>query len=245
MARKKNISVDLGDLPAGRLGEMAAAGEEILECYRVLEKAGSNLVAEVLRHQGTFYEWNHYPPGDAVDWETHSQYYFHAHPQDQRGGEHGHFHCFMRYDGIAADAKPAPLSSPQADNKDRIGTHLMAISMDKAGFPVGLFTTNRWVTDETWYGAGDVIAMLDDFLIDHTHPSWATNRWVSAMFLLFRAEMEAMLQARDAAVAAFAADKPGEDIFEDRGLEITSNCAISVKEKIAAVHRALKHRDAK
>ena len=244
MARTKNKPADLGDLPAGRLGEMAAAGDEILECYRVLEKAGSNLVAEVLRHQGTFYEWNHYPPGDAVDWETHSQYYFHAHPQDQRGGEHGHFHCFMRYDGIAASVKPVPLDSPQADNEDRIGAHLIAISMDKAGFPVGLFTTNRWVTDETWYGAADVIAMLDDFLIDHTHPSWATNRWLSAMFLLFRAEMEAMLQARDAAVAARAADRPGEDIFEDRELEITSNCAISVKEKIAAVHRALKQNPA-
>ena len=202
------------------------------------------LVGELLKNQGTFYEWNHYPPGDAVDWETHSQYYFHAHPQDQRGGEHGHFHCFMRYDGMAGGVKSQPLEIPQADSEDRIGAHLVAISMDKAGFPVGLFTTNRWVTDETWYGAADVVAMLDDFLIDHTHPSWATNRWLSAMFRLFRGEIEAVVRARDVAVAARAADKPGEDVFEDRDLEITSHRAISVNSQIAAVHRMLKQESA-
>ncbi|MCH8863690.1 MAG: hypothetical protein IID51_14475 [Proteobacteria bacterium] len=244
MARTKQKSDDPGNLPLKRLQQMAAAGEEILEIYRVLEKAGSNVVAEVLRHQGTFYQWNHYPPGDSVDWETHSQYYFHAHPQDQRGGEHGHFHCFMRYDGIAAGARPTKLETPQADNEDRIGCHLVAISMDKAGFPVGLFTTNRWVTDETWYGAPDVIAMLDNFLIDHTHPSWATNRWLSAMFRLFGADMKALVEDRDATVAARVKDQPDGDVFEDRGLEITSHRAISVKGKIAAVHHALKEKRA-
>lgn len=244
MAKSGNKASDLGKLSVERLQQMAAAGEDILECYRVLEKAGSNVVAEVLRHQGTFYQWNHYPPGDSVDWQTHSQYYFHAHPQDQRGGEHGHFHCFMRYDGIGGGIESAPLDFPQADNDDRIGTHLIAVSMDKAGFPVGLFTTNRWVTDETWYGAGDVIAMLDGFLIDHTHPSWATNRWISAMFRLFSPDITALIHARDAAVTAGLAKKPGEDIFEDRGLEITSQRPISVTKQIAAVHRALKRKKA-
>ena len=244
MARAKQKSTDPGGLQLEQLQQMAAAGEEILEIYRVLEKAGSNVVAEVLRHQGTFYQWNHYPPGDSVDWETHSQYYFHAHPQDQRGGEHGHFHCFMRYDGIAAGARPVALETPQADNEDRIGCHLVAISMDKAGFPVGLFTTNRWVTDETWYGAADVGEMLNDFLIDHTHPSWATNRWLSAMFRLFSADISALAEDRDAAVAARMSENPGSDVYEDRGLEITSHRAISVTEKITAVHRALKEKRA-
>lgn len=244
MANSAIKSSDLDALSVERLQQMAAAGEDILECYRVLEKAGSNPVAEVLRHQGTFYEWNHYPSGDAVDWETHSQYYFHAHPQDQRGGEHGHFHCFMRYDGMGGSIIPAPLDFPQADNDDRIGTHLLAISMDKAGFPVGLFTTNRWVTDETWYEAGDVIAMLDEFLIDHTHPSWATNRWISAMFRLFDPDIRALIQARDVAVTNGLTKAPGEDIFEDRRLEITSHRLISVTKQIAAVHRALKRKKA-
>ena len=45
-------------------------------------------------------------------------------------------------------------------------SHLVAISMDKWGLPIGLFTTNRWVTAENWYEAADVVAMLDCFDID-------------------------------------------------------------------------------
>ena len=57
--------VNLRELPVGELETMAAAGEQILECYRVLEKSSSNVVAEVLRGQGTLIEraameaWRH------------------------------------------------------------------------------------------------------------------------------------------------------------------------------------------
>ena len=67
--------IDVGKLPRKRLQEMAAAGERILECYRVLRKSEANVVGEVLRGQGEFYEWDHYPEGDVYDFETHSQYY--------------------------------------------------------------------------------------------------------------------------------------------------------------------------
>ena len=77
-------------LPRESLEPMLAAGDEILECYRVLAKTGDNIVGELLRHQGTFYEWNHYPKGDIFDHATHSQYFYHAHVKGQRKGEHGH-----------------------------------------------------------------------------------------------------------------------------------------------------------
>ena len=41
----------------------------------------------------------------------------------------------------------------QEENKNRIGAHVVAISMDKKGYASKMFTTNRWVTDETWYDA--------------------------------------------------------------------------------------------
>ncbi len=83
-------------LPRESLEPMLAAGEEIQECYRVLAKTGDNIVGELLRHQGTFYEWNHYPKGDIFDHATHSQYFYHAHVKGQRKGEYGHFHTFLR-----------------------------------------------------------------------------------------------------------------------------------------------------
>ncbi|MCH7600783.1 MAG: hypothetical protein IH973_13595, partial [Myxococcales bacterium] len=35
-------------------------------------------------------EWDHYPKGDIYDHGSHSQYFYHAHPTELRGGEHGH-----------------------------------------------------------------------------------------------------------------------------------------------------------
>ena len=87
------------------LEAMLAAGEDILECYRVLKKAGLNIVGECLKDQGTFYEFDHYPKGDVYDNETHSQYYYHSHRTE--AGEHGHFHTFLRKKGMPANIQCA------------------------------------------------------------------------------------------------------------------------------------------
>ena len=141
---------DLTAHPRDRLEQMAEAGLQVLECYRVLAKSDANVVGEVLHGQDTFYEWDHYPKGDVYDWETHAQYYYHAHPAEERSGEHGHFHCFLRPKGMPPGVKPAALPDTVApgDPNDAL-CHLVAISMDRAGFPIRLFTTNRWVTGET------------------------------------------------------------------------------------------------
>jgi hypothetical protein len=114
-------------------------------------------------------------------------------------------------------------------------SHLICISMDAWGFPIGLFTTNRWVTDEAWYSAEDVMRLLEQFDIDHAAPSWPVNQWISAMFVLFRPQMRALLQERDATIATWAAEHPNADVFEDRDLEIASTIRISVPDQIAAV----------
>src|SRR3546814_8384282 len=118
-----------------------------------------NLVGELLKNNGTFYEWDHYPPGDVYDHETHGQYYYHAHAADQRfDGEHGHFHTFVRPKGMPPGVRPAPLPgfAAPADPNDAL-SHLVAIAMTPGGLPFRLFTVNRWVTGEVWYRAEDVI----------------------------------------------------------------------------------------
>ena len=229
---------DLSGLPRRRLEAMAAAGEEILECTRVLHKAGANVVGEILKGQGKFYEWNHYPEGDVHDSETHSQYYYHAHRGE--AGEHGHFHTFLRQPGMPPGVKPAPYDGDEAwpQGKDAL-SHLVAISMDAHGAPTELFTTNRWVTGEAWYSARDVCAMLDRFLVDHAYPSWPTNRWLSAMVRLYHPQIVGLIEARDEAVAKWRDAHPERDVYEDRELEITSALEIAVEERIEAVRRAL------
>ena len=215
---------------------MLAAGREIGECYRVLGKCGLNIVGEVLKGQPPFVEFDHYPADDVFDEETASQYYYHAH----RGGEHGHFHTFLR--ARAMPAGVAPLAYPQATEPWPTGTdahsHLVAISMDAYGFPIGLFATNRWVTGETWYPAAHVIRMLDRFRIDHAFPSWPVNRWISAMLVLFRPHIEVLLRHRDAMIAAWQRGDPQRDVFEVRALETTGDLPISVDDWIAELRSA-------
>jgi hypothetical protein len=233
--------IDLSGIAPERLEEMAEAGQEVLNVHRVLAKTGDNIVGELLRGQGTFYEWDHYPKGDVYDQETHSQYYYHAHPADQRfEGEHGHFHTFLRPKGMPEGVAPAqvPGYTPPKDPNDAL-SHIIAISMDKHGLPFRLFTVNRWVTGEVWYGADDVIRMLDHFEIDHTRPSWPVNRWISAMAVLFRPQIEELVRKRDVTVDEWRDKHPDRDVYEDRGLEVTSFVDISIDTQVQAVMNAL------
>lgn len=198
-----------------------AAVSDIRECYRVLERGGLNIVGEVLRGQGPFYELDHYPKDDVFDAATASQYYYHAHRTDH--AEHGHFHLFLRDAALPEGA--VPVLGPTG--KDRVA-HLVAISMDAWGFPTDLFAVNRWVTDESWLPASQVITALDRFNMDHAYPSWPVNRWLTAMVRCFRPQIEALLQHRDQVVAEHGGASQAQ-VLEDRSLEITGSLPVDLE----------------
>ncbi len=211
---------------------MKNAGKQIKEAYRLLDKAGINIVSEVLKGQGTFYEMEHYPQDDVYDSDSHSQYYYHNH----RGldNEHGHFHTFLRAKAIPEHIKPSDdfkRSESWPLEEDAI-THFISISMNAEGFPIGLFATNRWVTDQTWYSAENTIALLDRFEIDHAHPNLVVNQWLTAMLKLFKFHIAELLIHRDHVIADWAMNKPTIDALEDRKLEVTGYYPISVDEWI-------------
>ncbi len=228
--------VSLKKLSREQLQTMANAGMQVLECYRVLQKSNSNVVAEVLRGQGEFYELDHYPKGDVYDSETHSQFYYHSH----REREHGHFHTFLREKGMPKDCRPVKQSEVNfmKERDDKL-SHLIAISMNRAGFPIGLFTTNRWITADNWYKADDVIKMLDRFEMDLASPSWPVNIWLTAMLRLFRPQIMELVRERDATVEDWQKKHPENDAFEDRGCDITSARKISVAAQIKRVNQTL------
>ncbi len=235
-----DIEVDFAKLPRERLETMVAAGQDVIECHRVLAKTGDNIVGELIKGDETFYEWDHYPKGDVYDHETHSQFYYHAHPQELRGGEHGHFHTFVRPFGMPAGIVPAPLPGlePPEDENDAL-CHVIGISMDPPGLPIRLFTTNRWVTGEVWYAGDDVRAIVETFAIDLAQPSWPVNRWVTSMVRLFQPQIAGLVAARDRRVAGWAATHPGEDAYEDRNLEVVSAIDISIDDQVAAAIDAI------
>lgn len=213
---------DLAEIPTGQRASCLAACDEILECYRVLNKGGLNVVGEVLREQGPFYEFDHYPKHDVYDRDYHAQYYYHAHRD--RAGEHGHFHLFVRSGAMPEEQQPE--LGPEGDQRV---AHLVAIAMDAWGFPIELFAVNRWVTDESWFPAGDVIALLDHFVIDHAAPSWPVNRWITAMVRCYRPQIEALLRHRDRVVEEYRKSRALTTVLEDRRLEVTGSVVIDVE----------------
>ncbi len=189
--------------PAGEVSVMAAAADEALACQRELKRAGRNIVGEILKGQGAFVQMDHYPQGDVYDSASGSQFYYHAHRRE----EHGHFHLFHR---PPEDNRPGEVETP---------SHLVAISMDRWGAPIGLFTTNRWVTGERWRCAEEVISLASDFRIDHDRPSWRVNRWITAMVKCCRPQIDTLLRHRDREMARLLAHE-GDAIYEDRRIEV-------------------------
>jgi hypothetical protein len=136
-------------------------------------------------------------------------------------------------DVVAPPPQAAPLKHGERDEV----SHLIAIAIDVRGEPVRLFTTNRWVTGETWYRAEDVIQMLDHFVIAETEPSAVLNRWIGGMIQLFRPQIAALLQARDETVMAWRRRRRTH-VFEDPRLEIASSLDIQLDTQLALVDGA-------
>ncbi|WP_404378530.1 DUF6969 family protein [Caenispirillum salinarum] len=216
--------------------DLADAAAEVVDCMRVLGKSGSNIVLEALGGHD-FVELEHYPPGDVRDPQTHSQFYFHAHPASPtREADFGHFHTFLRPGALPADAALADLPGNPVDrDPTAVTAHLVAISMDRYGRPTALFTTNRWVTDETVYPADVLIPALPAFEMDVAHPSWPLNRWITAMMTLYRSEIAALLRQRDEALARHGSGDAGADVLNDRALEVTSRQPIDLEAKLVEV----------
>ena len=225
---------------------MASAAAVIDDCRRELAARNRNIVSEVLADNAAS-EWQHYPDGEVYDSQSHAQYFYHSHPVSGRSArEHGHFHTFLRAEGMPVGAAPlilpeiavadAPALPPQAPprkhGKREEVSHLVAIAVDRRGEPIRLFTTNRWVTGETWYRADDVIRMLDRFVITEAQPSETLNRWVVAILRLFRPQIAALLRMRDETVMAWRRRRRTH-VFEDPGLEITSSLDIEMEAQLA------------
>ena len=209
---------------------MAISAVRIVDSIRDLHAGGSNLVIEAIGEGGDFTEWEHYPADDVRDPRSQAQYYFHAHPREERAEpDYGHFHTFIWPMKVPVGIRPAGAKDRAAPGgAGNPLSHLIAISMTPGGLPERLFTTNRWVTGETWCKAPDVIAMLDRFRIDLDEPSPLLNLWLTEMLVLFRPEIEALLIERDRAIDAWQARHPDADVHEDRRLEITSSLDVSL-----------------
>lgn len=224
--------IDLASLPHGQVMDLVQAGRDFIRAQDGLMRAGRTVIDEWLGTRGRrLVPYSHYPAGDVYDYASHSQYYFHSH----RGGELGHIHAFLRPRGMPLGVHPADPSDWRGPDDNDALSHLVAISVDTDGRPVQLFTTNRWVTAETWYRADDVKKMLPCFGVAHDRPSSFANLWVTALVRLFIPQIERLLDARDRLIDRHHHRVPGIPVYEDREIEVTSIIDISVRDHIEKI----------
>ena len=239
------------------VGRVALAAAVIRDCRRLLAAGGSTIVREIAGKSGKAADWRHYPDGDFYDPSSHAQYFYHRHAGadsavGEGAAEHGHFHLFLRAEGMPRGVTPLLLpeaaianlpTPPQAAPSKRGArdevSHLVAIAIDRGGEAVRLFTTNRWVTGETWYRAEDVIRMLDRFLLDAAEPAGVVNRWLAAIVRLYQPEIAMLLRKRDEAVMDPRRRRRRVDVFEDPKLEITSSLSIDLDARLATADRLI------
>lgn len=196
--------------------ERAEAAAALVAALGEMESAEQNIVTALLDGRD-FVAETHYPADDALDPHTRAQYYFHAH---RGAAESGHIHCFLRGD----DASSL--------------THVLAIALDHFGRPAQFFTTNLWVTADHWLPAEALIPQLPR-LAWHGAPGPApVNQALTALCVLYRREIAALLRRRDKRLARHAAASQA-DALADETLEILSRARINLPGTLARLRQSL------
>jgi hypothetical protein len=239
--------------PAPRRGVRDPRLRAALDLVRIdaeLRQGGGSLFTALAGAPAEFLPGEHYPAGEVWDAETHAQYFYHAHPEGERApGEHGHFHLFLGQAGMPPEMAPlvlpemglAPLSrrtergdpGTHRSMRDRgVFSHLIGMSIDPHGRPVQLFTTNRWVTGETWYRAEDVMRMLDRFDFAVATATLA-DRWLAAVLRVLKPAVVELILARDGAIMDWRRRRSRQlHVFDDRRLEIVSQRPVNFAEEL-------------
>jgi len=175
---------------------------------------GRNLAWAALAGRGAFEPLAHHPRRDVVDRSAGTRFFYHAHPVTADVlQEHGHFHLF---------------------HEDRHGfSHLAGLSLDAQGRPLRWFCTNQWVTGEHWRPASRWRSVIRDFGVQTQGRLAPVARWLQAMVSLYRDELLALLQERDAWVAKTAPSAAQQRaLFDNRQMHILCSLPISLQSKV-------------
>lgn len=240
-AATRRLTTELSELSDAQLAQLEAAAGEVLAQLEKFGNLNSTPVGQLLEGAREFTEDAHYPDGDVHDEGTGSQYYYHAHRGSET--ENGHFHLFVRASAIPARMRPAftTLAKDRPTGNDAIA-HLVAISIGHDSLPFKLFTTNQWVTGETFYGAADTSELASRFNVTSDLEFAETSHWVSAVVALFQPQIRWLLSERDDRIAAWARQYPSRDALTDEELEITSDVDIDIDVQIASIDAEVAHR---
>jgi hypothetical protein len=179
----------------------------IVSIINSLKLNGSNLVLKIMDGKKYKFDPNvHYPfDGGIVDHKTNSRVFFHAH----RKNEYGHFHTFVE------------------DEKGNL-IHLVLISMNKQGEPIGLSTVNRWVTGDKYVKADKLKEYFKKFYIDkHLFKDERVLDFIENIFKGYKEKIFHLFDERDEWIKNYV-NKNYNEPFEDRNYEVLSSIKVNV-----------------
>ena len=210
-------------------GALRDAAERAVSIPLRYARRGIGMAQAALAGARQFVELRHYPTNDVIDRATGTQFYYHAHGSTRRPrDEHGHFHVFARLPEVPATGSA---SVPGF-------FHVAALSLDAQGRPIRWFTTNRWVTGERWTDAQRVVAALRSLRPRARGRLAPVAEWLDAMLRLYAEPLAALLRRRDAVIARRCARREPEAVFEDRRLDVVTECAVSLPERLRTLAAA-------
>lgn len=197
---------------------MTAAVGSLIEVMHRLAQRGQSLLNVLFPDQAAVRPWTHHPPRDAIDRISGFRWYYHAHPgQGIWPGEHGHFHLF---------ADPAGQGTQV--------THLLAVSVDARGLPLGMLSLNRWVTGEHWQPAAQVLQLVQGFGVSRPARMGVIHRVLPLILQAFTPQIRALLRHRDRRLAELRR-RVGDTVFDDRRITVLSRTRLDLMQHAAAL----------
>jgi hypothetical protein len=175
--------------------------EKIISIIREMKNEGSNLVKKVMNEKKYEYDpYTHYPyEGGIKDELTGYQLFFHIHRQN----EYGHFHTFAK-----------------DENGDLV--HLILVSMNKEGEPIGLATVNRWVTGDKYVQADVLKSLSEKYFVDpKLYKDKRVVEFINYVFKGYKLELNQLFEDRDRWIINYVNHNFREP-FEDRDYEVLS-----------------------
>jgi hypothetical protein len=175
---------------------------------------GRNLAWAAMAGASTLTPLRHYPEHDVVDRSSGVRFYYHAHPIEGGGREHGHFHVFVE--------------------RGPTFHHLAALSLDPQGRPVRWFCTNQWVTGEHWPSPPDLRDKVRKLRVSTKGKMAPVAQWLEAMFGLYQDDIMALIEARDQLLAPLDADQIAQ-LAQDRDRHVLSSSPINLQARVQEI----------
>lgn len=204
-----------------------SAADTLVDCLRTFVAAGQVPLAAAVGAVAAPQSWQHYQPDVAAKLDGTAgalHYYYHSHVSPGAAAvEHGHFHLFAQLGNDAAGVARY--------------THLVAIGVDARGMPRRLFTTNRWVTGETWLPAARVLNFIEQIAAAPAVSDDPVDRWLRAQLGAFTPQIVELVRHRDRRMATRRRSGRRPGLFDDRRMHVICQCSVSVEQQLTAIDR--------